>query len=380
MLNQPLYDALTALFGEVLVEHEGVQATILPDASGNGKWYISDDKDDESGEEYRVKCPFCRDHKKHLYISYLSYATPSINGETFRQGPLLAHCFRRNCLRKQENREWLAGRIGMAMAQEAGEGCMVAPVQQQDEENDVQDEKPQLSEDLTLEGIRTWVPDYEPIDEDTDPEVIEYLNERRISQDDVDWLHIGWGPVVSPRSGKVLNNGKPWVLFPIVNNGKLVGIQARCLPQYLDPKGIKYWFHPACRKKALMYNLDEARRFGLAVVCEGVFDVASVGRPGVATFGHTPSVAQRRFLSAMTNGLIWLPDTDEHPDFDTVEMARGQVADFNADSAFRYGAHVVVLPSKDAGDMTRQEVWETIITQVPEEMRQYLMKSVIPKL
>ena len=302
MLNQQLYDALLKTFGKVEIANEGVHATIAVNPNGTGDWTIA--KEGEGGEEYRVNCPFCHDHKGHLYISHMSYAAPVVNGMQMQVGKLLAHCFRRECLKDPNNRDILEGRIGMAMA---GEGAVTVVDMSQPDEVDMQ---LNLSNELTLEGLRTWIPDWQLIDDKTDPAILQYLEERRITQNDIDWLHVGWGPVKSLRTGNYLNNGNPWVLFPVLRNGKLAGVQARCPQQFLREDGIKYWFHPACRKKTIVFNLDIARQIGTGILCEGVFDVAAIGKPGVCIFGHTPSITQKRLLAANLQGLIWLPDTD----------------------------------------------------------------------
>jgi hypothetical protein len=259
----------------------------------------------------------------------------------------------------------------------SGEGSTPTVDMSQPDEVDLQ---LNLSSDLTIEGLRTWIPDWQIIDENTHPDILDYLEGRRITQADIDWLQIGWGPIKSIRTGTYLNGGKPWVLFPVLRNGKLAGVQARCPECYLKEDGIKYYFHPACRKKTIVFNLDIARQIGVGVLCEGVFDVASIGKPGVCIFGHTPSITQKRLLAANLQGLIWCPDTDVSPTLNAIEIAQKQVAEWNSAGVFSRGAHVVVLPAKDAGSMTRQAVWETIIQQVPPEMQECLFKEVVPKL
>lgn len=373
MLNQALYNALVKLFGQVRLANEGVHTTIKIDPSGNGDWQRPEGG--EAGEEYIVNCPFCGDHKGHLYISHLSYASPVVSGMPLRVAPLLAHCFRRNCIAEQSNKEALEGRIGLAMQQE----CEVTPIVDMSEP-DAPEFQLNLSNDLTLEGLRTWVPDWQLLDGCTDECVIRYLAERRITQADIDWLQIGWGPVKSVRTGNYLNDGDPWVLFPILKNDKLAGVQARCPSCYLKEGGIKYWFHPGFRKRTVVYNLDVARQIGIGVLCEGVFDVASIGKPGVCVFGHTPSITQKRLLASNLQGLIWCPDTDVSPTLDAIAIANKQVAEWNAAGVFPKGAHVVILPAKDAGSLPRQQAWEAILQQVPPDMQDCLLQEVVPKL
>lgn len=375
MLNQKLYDCLLALFGDVVVINEGQQADITADPRRVGKWDIEDKSD--HGEQYAVNCPFCPggDANHHLYISYLSFAVPVIDGIKMQMGKLRAQCFRNGCLRNKDNRDSLRRRIGLKMAAMSDDGETWASISSGVDTTDTEN-KLNVSPDLTLEGIRTWVPDYQPVGDDTPDEILEYLDSRRITWEDVQWLYIGWGPVQSPVSKRYLNDRHPWIIFPIINNGKLVGVQARCLPKYLTEGGIKYWTHPGCRKRTVLFNLDQARSTGVAVVCEGVFDVAAVGKPGVCLFGHTPSRVQTTMLSTFRQGVIWLPDTD----LDCIKEAKVYADRLNLSGTFPLGAHVVTLPAKDAGEMTRAEIWKTILTQVPQTMAEYLYKSVVPKL
>jgi hypothetical protein len=116
------------------------------------------------------------------------------------------------------------------------------------------------------------------------------------------------------------------------------------------------------------------------VLCEGVFDVAHIGKAGVCIFGHTPSITQKRLLASNLSGIIWLPDTDVSPHLNAIDIAMRQCAEWNSSGIFTQGAHVVTLPSKDAGSMSRIDVWQTILNQVSQEMRDYLMDKVVPKL
>ncbi len=75
-----------------------------------------------------------------------------------------------------------------------------------------------------------------------------------------------------------------------------------------------------------------------------------------------------------------LPDTDPHEDFDTVEEARELAAYYNAAGVFSLGAHVVVLPAKDPGEMDRQDVWTCIVQQVPPKVQEHLIENVLPNM
>lgn len=385
MLNSKLHEALLKAFGSVVVENEGVQADIEMDYSSiyGTAWRVADGG--EHGEQYRVNCPYCMsregepDRNHHLYISYLSYARPVLNGVKLMQGQLMAHCFRRDCMSDKGNREDLARRIGYGMSLA---GCDQDGM---DVELGVQtaDESPYtVSDDMSLEGLRTWVPDFHFCDEgDMDSDIEEYLFDKRgLDMPTVCRFRLGWGKVKTPRTGKLLGNGVPWVITPVVMNGRLKGVQARCPDKFLLEDSIRYWTHPGMRKRAILYNIDSARDIGMGVLCEGAFDVFKVGAPGICGFGHVLSQVQRSLLQGIENTLVLLPDTDPHSDFDTVDEARELAAGLNASEAYPLGAHVVVLPAKDAGEMDRQGIWTTIIRQVPSKVQDYILDKVVQKL
>ena len=376
MLNQLLYNALVKAFKSVEISNEDQHAEINVLPNGSGAWTLP--QGDSHGEQYAVRCPFCDDRHKHLYISYLSYTQPIMNGIPLRQGKLRAHCFRCHNLENPDKYRELDYKIARYIST-LGDGMQtVQPIICDDVSEPTA--KYMASREVSLEGLRSWIPDWQEIDGNTDPVIMRYLRSRNVSAADVAWLRIGWGPIQSPRTKRYINGGKPWVLFPIINNGKLVGVQGRCPDELLSPDTPKYYFHPGCRKQTVLYNLDMARSFGIGVVCEGVFDVLSVGKPGICCFGHTPSILQKRLLSSFTKGLIWLPDTDIREDLDTISMAQTQVDVLNSDHHFELGAYVVVLPKKDAGEMTRQQVWDTIRQNVPESVSAYVNKNIIPRL
>lgn len=384
MLNEFLYNALVRAFGTVEIENEDVSADIEIDRTSrySTAWRMADNG--EHGEQYRVNCPFCKgrdgqpDSNHHLYISYLSYARPVVNGVELMQGPLFAHCFRRNCMEDKDNRIALEHLIGMGMSC-IGDGMATgAPVDM--DKGFTAEELYKTSNELTLDGVRTWVPGFQWCEDGMDSDIADYLAGRGLDMETLVKFHVGWGPVETPKTGKKLNGGVPWVVIPIVMNGKLKGVQARCPDKFVTEDGLRYWIHPGMRKKTVLYNLDSARGLGLAVLCEGVFDVFKIGAPGVCMFGHTPSVAQKRLVTTSGDCLIWLPDTDAHEDFDTVAEAVEQAKAWSDAGIFRLGAHVVRLPAKDAGDMARQDVWIEILRQVPPHVQDFIMERIIDRL
>lgn len=371
MLNRSLYAALRAAAGEVLVDNEGQAAEL---ELVGGRWRIQ--PGGAHGEQYRINCPCCDDHGHHLYISYLSLSVPVRNGQAGAQIGLLAHCFRRDCMASRQGRARLMQLIGVGMAT-ADVTSQGLDVSDGDETSEMVS---RLSDEPTTDGIRTWSPLYSPVmDGGVPQDCFGYILRRGLLADDLREMKVGWGQVISPRSGKPIGGGANWLQFPVMHGGRLVGLQARFVGE--PPKGLgKYWFHPGTLKRSVVYGLDRARDMGCVVLCEGVFDALHVGRPGVCCFGHTPSVVQRRLIEGTGKCAILLPDTDTHADLDTIARARQLALDWSSADLFAHGAHVVVLPAKDAGEMDRQSIWTAILSQVDDPTREYLLSEVLPRM
>ena len=61
-------------------------------------------------------------------------------------------------------------------------------------------------------------------------------------------------------------------------------------------------------------------------------------------------------------------------------IAVKQVKQWNDQGVFPMGAHVVLLPKKDAGEMTRAEVWAAIVGQVPRSLQDYICDHLIENI
>lgn len=376
MLNQSLYQSLKTFPGGVKVIKEGEEASLYIDSYDILGTRCRVDHNRPSGEEYVVRCPFCGDSSHHLYISYLSLSCPIVDGHRMSPMPLMAKCFRRDCIKDPSNRQQLIKAISSGL--DSLDSPTIRPSDVGDEDQGIDKN---LSNEATLQGILTWAPDFHLCASTTMPEVVaDYLDERRVSKRDMETFALGWGTVSNPYTGTPVNRGEPHVLIPVVVGGKLVGIQARRVLTGAIPKERRYWMHPGMRKSSCLLNIDNANRIGLAVVCEGAFDAISVGKVGVCTFGSSISPMQRQMLSSVRDAVIWLPDMDENDRCKTLATAEREVAIWNNNLNFPKGAHVVKLSKKDAGSMTRNEVWLEIIKQLPTKMVDYVASTILPQL
>lgn len=377
MLNPALYDRLVRKFGKVQLVQENVPAEIeMCRGVSLHEWRIGEGG---SGEQYRVDCPFCGDHKQHLYISYLSFSTPLYKGERLGKCGLLAKCFRRNCLSSYENRQIL--REALLLQKDIVETAVV-------DDNSALLPAYDVSPQITISGFQSWYPEYQPIETCQDQEILAYLAGRGISVETASKYRVGYGRVESKRPGKFLADGAPFLMLPIIEPDGCRGIQLRVLPQHQGTVP-KYLFHPACKRNYMLYNRARAALFKLGVLVEGAFDVMKVGPCGLAMFGHTPSKIQKAHLEHDfgSGGLIWLPDIDVKRtpegkvELDPAAIARKQCAVWFEQQAFPWGAHVVYLPKKDAGEMTTEELWLTILSQIKNSvMLTYIQEHILPEV
>lgn len=360
-LNPVLYDRLTKIFGGVSIINQGTPAAIkfeytpIIGQQQEVRWWIPEDA--EKGEQYAVKCPFCKDKGRHLYISHTSFmvpVNPRVSGEV-KPGPLLANCFHGCLFNHPERLRQIADKISDIKA-----AAISYPTQ-------APEDRPIYSDELSVAGIRSWCHSYDTLD--TAPDIVlRYIHDRGYTPEYLKSYHIGWGPVKSSSSDMWLNNGEPFLIIPISQNGNLRGFQARAIgsKEELERRGMLRWYiHPGLRKTSVLYNIDKASNYPICVLTEGVFGVMRIGPCGIATFGHTPSVYQQKLMASRWSkgALVWLPDTNVSKDLDPIKIAREMSDKFNSQGMFAMGAHVVVLPAKDPDEMPTDKLWETIGNQ-----------------
>jgi hypothetical protein len=357
-LNPELHARLSHIFGGVSIINQGVPASIrfeytpIIGQQQEVRWWIPEDA--EKGEQYAVKCPFCRDKGRHLYISHTSFmipANPRVSG-IIKPGPLLANCFH-GCLNNHPERlKQISDKISDIHA-----AAINYPTE-------APEERVQYSDDLSVSGIRSWCHSYSTLD--TAPEmVLKYIEQRGYTKEYLSSFMIGWGPVKSTNTGTWLNNGEPFLIIPIAQNGILRGFQARAIgtKDELERRGMLRWYiHPGLRKTSVLYNIDRASNYPICVLTEGVFGVLRIGPCGIATFGHTPSSYQQKLMSSRWSrgALVWLPDTNISKDLNPIQIAREIAEKWNSQNVFALGAHVVTLPAKDPDELPTADIWAEI--------------------
>lgn len=138
-------------------------------------------------------------------------------------------------------------------------------------------------------------------------------------------------------------NGVDWVETPRLANGKWSDFE------------IPKWFHlPSMPKSTLLYNLDEASKYDVGVIVEGVGDVHKVGPYAAGYFGEVPSRHQRRLIMNTWKEVVWIPDTP-------VDMDKPVVLHCLRELREACNVHVMKMRGfEDPGSAPRKKIQEQI--------------------
>ena len=347
-----LYRLLVQRFGKVTAHRIGEEYSyrIIPDLKGGIK-----EETLQSGEYYRVNCPFCGDRKRRLLINH-KYG--SLCKETKRPRFHLAKCLNEtNCLSDPDKRRVLVERIFGHM-----NSRQIAKISR---------ENPSASGTgkVFLKEV-PW------------PGNVVKLSELPPTHPAISWLvsKRGYDLKQIERSFDVrfcLDSRKypackNRIIIPIKLRGAMVGWQARVIDvglRSLSAKVAKYYTMPGLPKSQVLYNWDSARHTPYMVVTEGVTDVWRIGPSGVAVLGSHLSSAQERliadwwhahkgkgFLVFMWDGDLW--ERDEHRLKKMEEDWKRRISNV---------VSIRLDPAKDPDNYGTNVLWEMIKSAVKEE-------------
>lgn len=266
-LNPTLYRRLQLRFGEPKVRNEGQKrvATTRHDADGTVTHVTR-----QWGEQYLVRCPFCRCETPQLAVSYM-YGQSDDGGRPMFH---LAHCFNRNCLRAPDNRRDLAEMLG------AGQGLL-------------EDARTRPGRVLTeVERVPDLPAPLTPIDELPRG----HLARRWLKRHGFDPDNVGKAYDLSV----CLDGDDPLtrhrIIVPVTMRGKHQGWQSLATGEIAQTK--EYLSAPGMRTSELVYNLDAAREYLTPVIVQEPADVWAFGRMATCPLGETVSGKQVRILRA----------------------------------------------------------------------------------
>lgn len=338
MLNRKLYNKLRQKFGKVKISNENRRARFKASKkleNSRDKYW---GKVLSSGEEYHVDCPFCDDHRKRLYISYLYGMTIKKGGKKVLFGRGLAWCHNEeHCMNNPHNKKRLWAMIGPKNTMEqiflSGPGDTTPSTKPVEENN--------------FEFPRNIVRIDKLLDEH---KAIKYLkNERGF---DVDYLakkEFGFClGVTGP-----LYKASERIIIPVFNkDGDAVGAQARSVGTP-DDDNPKYWTIPGSKFNETFYNIRSAIEQDYVVITEGVFDALKVGESGVAILGSSISQKQKFLLSRHWDTIIFLLDADlgekEEAKYDKLKNLYNTLDR-------KKNVFWIMLEEGDPGDMRRKEL------------------------
>ena len=348
VLNKKLYDRLKNIFGKVAVYSRGETATYTFDKGSlyepaQNKIFA---KHVTGGEHYAITCPFCKKEGK-LWISYLanSYKMEAGTKVHFTRGLII--CYRCNFNAEKEKLDSFWRLVGGV-------------------EEEIKGGKGEIeSEDVVPQKAIKFPYTVSILDPSVPNRVTAYLTQRGMDLQELSEVYnVGYS-----EDKNVLVKGVPRIIFPISQNGEFIAWQGRCLDVDVERYKVpKYQFPSGVKIKWLLYNSDVARWQPYAILTEGITDVIACGKAGIASFGKTVSIRQVSILRAYwgNKGLIRIPDMD---DPEAYEVARKEVASWNAAEIFKQGAHIVLTPrGKDPGDLTRDEISRLILEQTGIEI------------
>ena len=257
----------------MIVANEGEHMTgNIAWSAGRRRWVVS-----TWGESYRINCPFCRDTRHRLWISYrFGQLDPADLG---RLGTFYGICFNEDCLRASENRVELVDVIyGVHNPKERTPFEIECRGNVNRAQGLVERPFPGTCRPLSLMTTDELAVQYITGERNFGFEIIEEFQLRHCTHSD-DF------PLAGGR-----------IIAPLIQHGIMVGWQGRWIgepPNKLTPK---YYTCPGMPKRLILYNIDRAAGKPFVVVCEGITDVWRLPDYAVALLGKTMSLEQLTLL------------------------------------------------------------------------------------
>jgi len=286
-----------------------------------------------SNGEVRINCPFCSDHKLHLYINEAKGVFHCFRCET--SGPV-----ERLFLFLEGGEEEWPSRPSM-------------PYRIDDEHLDLIE----LPEGYSSEFCRS----------EEGRQALQYLQNRGIDEDTIRRYAIGFCA-----TGKYRGR----IIVPIFHRGVLVSFVARAYHDGLTPKVLNPSQDEAPAPSNFLFNLDQAVFFPSVVIVEGVFDALTTGvidgrYCAVATFGKhlTENQIQLLLLSGFEEAVFAWDTRDAIPQ--TLSYARKLLPFFKT-------VKVAFLPgNEDPNSLGRERMIRCVREAEPFEVAKLRMKYLL---
>lgn len=269
-LNPALYSRLQALFGRVEVSNEGASfhASLIPEFDDETERTVNTVRVESSGEYYRVRCPYCDDRGKHLWVNHRFASKVKGYGRPLN---FLAICYRRDCLAEYENRKDFIDKLNALHRDIA--------------EPEILEGKPaSLSSIVPGPGTILKLSDLPP-----SHEAIRYLLGRGFDPANLEERY-DVGYCTESEFSLAVNR----IYIPVYVKKELRFWQTR-YPDDIDFKAAgfpKYFGCPGSHKADILYNSERAFKYNTGVIVEGVTDVWKIQKHAMCLFGKTISGVQ----------------------------------------------------------------------------------------
>ena len=283
--------------------------------------------------EVRINCPFCNDHKLHLYIN---------------EEKGVFHCFRCETSGPVE-------RLFLFLeGEEQAFASRPAPQYRIDDEHL---DLVELPEGYSSDFLRS----------EEGRQALQYLQSRGIDEDTIRMYSIGFCA-----TGKYRGR----IIVPIFHRGILVSFVARAYHEGLTPKVLNPSQDEAPAPSNFLFNLDRAVFFPSVVIVEGVFDALTTGvidgrYCAVATFGKhlTDNQIQLLLLSGFEEVVFAWDTRDAIPQI--LSYARKLLPFFKT-------VRVAFLPgNEDPNSLGREQMAVCVRSAEPFEVARLRMKYLL---
>lgn len=285
-LNPQLFRLLELHFDEVGIVSEGqniqwrtIGRRINERAYGENRRWSGKRIVDHSGEEYKIRCPFCRDHRQRLFINH---RWGVLDEETGGYNLFLCQCFNEQCVDSWDKQKQLADMVFSAATERR---MRIRPGR--NAPTSVTEVKPP-GPVISLDQLSERYPHH--------PAVL-YLRGRQL---DPAYLAKRYGVSYCPQSRYPQAQNR--IICPMYQHDRLVGWQARYIGDDVPSGVVKYWSCPGMARKLLAYNFEAAVKHHTIPIVEGPTDVWNIGPMSLGLIGKTmnPSLVNR-FVEAIKN-------------------------------------------------------------------------------
>ena len=345
-LNLELYKRLQRNFGTVAVANqgEGFVSTVRQGLDGRPKQHVA-----HSGEYYRVCCPYCKDTRNRLWVNHrYGHVDPNTRNKNMH----LVICYNENCLSHPGRRQQFENAVFRGMNWSQRKSLVVQRGETQEAG------LKQVSPPGTLVTVDA-LPD--------DHEASLYLRSRGYDPVELGTnFNVAYCEFAEPKYPAAADR----IVASVVMDGELVGWQCRYIGDIDWKKAgfAKYYTRPGMPKRLMFYNYDQAKKYPLVVLTEGISDVWAVGPQAIAMLGKKLHASQERLLcSTWGKGLVaLLLDPDAKSETDDL-VAR-------LEHKFTGGVVPIYLTEQDPGELDRDAIWAIITHEL--KSRNYEMFSV----